>query len=111
MPRSRVHDQGMTTTRLAVGLAFGLALAACGGSAAIDAPPSPTVDGPPAPPPDAARAACTPRAGTQPTHRTIATVPDMVTLVTAPPGDPRLFALGHNGAIWVIADGALVPEP
>jgi glucose/arabinose dehydrogenase len=101
------------TSSRALGSAIAAATvaAACGGAAAIDAPPAPTTDAPPAPPPDAARPACTPRAGTEPTRRTIATVPDMVTLVTAPPGDPRLFALGHNGAIWIIADGALVAEP
>jgi glucose/arabinose dehydrogenase len=32
-------------------------------------------------------------------------------LVVSPPGDPRLFVVDQSGQIWIIADGALLPEP
>jgi glucose/arabinose dehydrogenase len=41
----------------------------------------------------------------------VATVTGAATLVTSPPGDPRLFVLEQEGRIRVIADGKLLPTP
>ncbi|MCC6736461.1 MAG: PQQ-dependent sugar dehydrogenase [Bauldia sp.] len=32
-------------------------------------------------------------------------------LVVAPPGDPRLFIVDQAGQVWIVADGAMAPEP
>lgn len=32
-------------------------------------------------------------------------------MVVSPPGDPRLFIVDQSGQVWIIANGALLPEP
>jgi glucose/arabinose dehydrogenase len=95
--------------------------AACGGggnvgssidAALIDAPPGSQPDAPPVSVPDAAQARCTPVKGTTIALETV--VPesaglDMPLLVTAPPGDPRLFIVEQGGRVRIVKDGTLLP--
>ncbi len=85
------------------------AVAACGGGDS---------NGPDGPPPidgrdvgDAAVATCTPRNGTTVGFQTVVTGLDQPLLVTAAPGDPRIFVIEQTGAIRVIKDGQLLPTP
>jgi hypothetical protein len=43
--------------------------------------------------------------------QTVASGLDMPVLVTSPPGDPRLFIVEKTGAIRIVKDGALLPQP
>ncbi len=79
--------------RLAIAL-----LAACGGSKAVpDAAPITRCD--------------TPIPGTTVQMQRVAQVSGSATLVTAPRGDLRLFVLEQRGAIRIIENNALLPEP
>ncbi len=95
-------------------LAAVLALAACGDSlGAIDAGgrrdgPRP-VDG--ATRGDALEAACTPTAGSDLVLEPVADGLAQPVLVTAPPGDRRLFVVEQPGRIRIVEDGRLLPEP
>jgi glucose/arabinose dehydrogenase len=90
-----------------------LALAGCGDSlAAIDGAPP----GEP-PPPDAATradalaATCQPVAGTALFLEPVVDGLVQPVLVTAPPGDRRLFVVEQPGRIRIVEDGRLRPEP
>jgi glucose/arabinose dehydrogenase len=91
-----------------------LVSAACGGgSSNSDAPPG-SADGPPGgfdgpPQPDASTAACVPNSGTTVTAAPVVTVDDVPILITAPPGDRRLFIVQRSGEIDIHVDGALLP--
>jgi hypothetical protein len=79
-----------------------LGLAACGDGAAqpIDAPPS-----------DGIPAMCEPRAGTGVVLEDVAEGFDQPMLVTAAPGDRRLFVVEQTGAIRIISNGAVNATP
>jgi glucose/arabinose dehydrogenase len=84
-------------------------LAACGGGGG---------DGPDGPPPidgrdvgDGAVASCTPKNGTTIGFEDVVSGLDSVLLVTAAPGDPRLFVIEQPGVIRVIKDGQVVAAP
>jgi glucose/arabinose dehydrogenase len=82
--------------------------AGCGGvSSAGDA----QVDAPSAP--DAGPSACnTPVSGTPPLGReVVASGLDRPVLVTAPPGDPRLFIVEQVGTIRIVEEGTLLQTP
>jgi glucose/arabinose dehydrogenase len=98
-------------TRVVVTLGL---IAACGDNRRATDGPGP-IDG---------SGVCTPVAGTNVSLRWIAhgcdapgaparpyCIEDVLTLVTSPPGDPRLFAVELEGRIRIIRDGELVPEP
>ena len=90
-------------------------LAACGGDDSGDGDgdggdDTPAHDADPNTP-DAAVAACTPRAGTDLTMELVASNLDEPLLVTAPPGDPRLFVVEKAGVIKIIRDGEVLGTP
>jgi glucose/arabinose dehydrogenase len=103
-------------------LAIALLAAACGGggevgsaidAARIDGPPGNPIDAPPAGSPDAAQLDCTPVKGTTIGLETVIAESaglEMPLLVTAPPGDPRLFVIEQGGRIRIVKDGALLPD-
>jgi glucose/arabinose dehydrogenase len=55
--------------------------------------------------------ACSPSDGTTVAAREIAAIADLPTLVTSPPGDPRLFVVGRAGAIRIVDGGVLIERP
>lgn len=88
-------------------LILALVLACGGGSDAVipptvppPAPPPPTPPPPPPPPPTGA-----------PALRLVASGLSTPILVTAPPGDSRLFIVEKNGRIRIVANGVLRSEP
>jgi glucose/arabinose dehydrogenase len=85
------------TVVVAVGVGCGDNLRAPG--AAVDAGP----DDPSAP-------SCR-RAGSEVAAVKVAQVRGSATLVTSPPGDPRLFVLEQDGRIRIISGGELLPAP
>ncbi len=93
-----------------------LALSCKGSSSATDATPGDddgggTVDGPPGSHPDADYS-CDPVAGEPALGLVeVATGFDMPVFVTSPPGDPRLFVLEKSGAIRIIDNGVVLPDP
>jgi glucose/arabinose dehydrogenase len=96
-------------------LAALLALAACGDSlGAIDG--APRRDGPPRAPDaatraDALAAGCEPVAGSDLLLEPVVDGLDHPVLVTAPPGDRRLFVVEQTGRIRIVDEGRLLPEP
>jgi glucose/arabinose dehydrogenase len=111
-------------------LAIALLAAACGGgddvgsaidAARIDGPPGNPIDAPPAGGPDAAQFDCTPVTGTTIAMEDVAIVTDegtpdggyswMSVLVTAPPGDRRLFVVARYGEIRIVKDGEMLATP
>lgn len=96
-----------------------VALVACGGgkakpdidansakdAAVIDAPPDAPV------PTDAAVAACAPAPGTDLALEQVASGLDSPVLLTAPPGDARLFVLEQPGRIRIVDSGELLGVP
>lgn len=89
-------------------LIFALVLACGGGSDAVipptvppPAPPPPTPPPPPPPPPTTGA----------PALRLVASGLTTPILVTAPPGDSRLFIVEKNGRIRIVANGVLRSEP
>src|SRR5689334_3552900 len=96
-------------------LALPFVVACGGGGETPDAPPGQTIDarlfdaGPADARPDAAVATCTPQAGTSVT--TEITVPagtfTRPVLVTAPPGDRRLFVVEQQGTIKIVDNGVV----
>jgi glucose/arabinose dehydrogenase len=95
-------------------LAALFALAACGDSlGAIDA--GGRRDGPrsidAATRADALEAGCTPAAGTDLLLEPVADQLAQPVLVTAPPGDGRLFVVEQPGRVRIVEDGRLLPEP
>ncbi|MCA9679074.1 MAG: PQQ-dependent sugar dehydrogenase, partial [Myxococcales bacterium] len=99
----------------------GAALAACGEDAPLlhDAAPGgdgagPVIDADPGPAdarPDAAVALCAPQAGTTVSTEVVATGLVRPVLVTAPPGDRRLFVVEQRGTIQIIDDGERQATP
>jgi glucose/arabinose dehydrogenase len=91
-------------------------LVACGGGGGSDASPPDVIDGgvPDAfipPGPDAAMATCTPMSGTNVVGRMIENLGDAPLLVTAPPGDVRLFVIERTGAIQIIENETVRATP
>jgi glucose/arabinose dehydrogenase len=89
-------------------LILALVLACGGGSDAVipptvppPAPPPPTPPPPPPPPPTTGA----------PALRLVASGLSTPILVTAPPGDSRLFIVEKNGRIRIVANGVLRSEP
>ncbi|MDZ4259601.1 MAG: PQQ-dependent sugar dehydrogenase [Gemmatimonadales bacterium] len=89
-------------------LILALVLACGGGSDAVTpptvpppAPPPPTPPPPPPPPPTTGA----------PALRLVASGLSTPILVTAPPGDSRLFIVEKNGRIRIVANGVLRSEP
>lgn len=80
--------------------------ASCGDNARPRGEP----DGPPDPGGGDAPGACV-REGERVAAVSIASVSGAATLVTSPPGDPRLFVLEREGRIRIIADGELLAAP
>lgn len=60
---------------------------------------------------DAAVATCTPASGTALDLELVAEGLERPVLVTAPPGDKRLFIVEQPGRIRIVKDGALLPTP
>jgi glucose/arabinose dehydrogenase len=102
-----------SSTRWLLVLAFPLGLACGDNRRAVDAPSGAD-----------ARTACTPVRGTNVGLRWIVhgcdvpgapprpdCIEDVLTLVTSPPADRRLFAVELAGRIRIVEDGALLPEP
>jgi glucose/arabinose dehydrogenase len=97
---------------------------ACGGkgggttddAAVVDAPGT-VPDANPNAPDAAPQAACTPVAGTSIALQLAGTITDkddpdaLPVLVTAPPGDPRLFVVIRHGEIRILKDGKLLDKP
>lgn len=84
-------------------LILALVLACGGGSDAVippTVPPPPTPPPPPPPPPTGA-----------PALRLVASGLSTPILVTAPPGDSRLFIVEKNGRIQIVTNGVLRSEP
>src|SRR5688572_11353591 len=94
-------------------LAALIALAACGDSlGAIDG--APRRDGPPRAPDaatraDALAAGCQPVAGSDLLLEPVVDGLDHPVLVTAPPGDRRLFVVEQTGRIRIVDEGRLLP--
>jgi glucose/arabinose dehydrogenase len=97
-----------------------VAVAACGGGTAADAPPAPTIDAPTIDAPvdapvvpgiDAVVATCTPVTGTTVALRHVVDLDDFAVLVTSPPGDRRAFVVERGGVIRILVDDALVATP
>src|SRR5262245_22182686 len=91
-----------------------LVLAACGGGGGNgdggggDGTPNPDANNLP----DAAQATCTPKSGTDVTLRLVTTVTEEFPLVvTAPPGDARLFVVERDGTIRILRDEQIVDPP
>jgi glucose/arabinose dehydrogenase len=103
-------------------LALALLAAACGGDdsgakddagTTIDAPPGSTPDARPSGGPDAAQFDCTPVKGTTIGLETVVPVSEgleMPLLVTAPPGDPRLFIIEQRGRVRIVKNGELLDD-
>src|SRR6187549_2048392 len=76
-----------------------LALTACGGG---DKPPESSTGVP---------TCAAPATGQKVAMRQIGQIADAAVLATSPPGDPRLFVVGQQGAIRIISAEQLLPEP
>ncbi|HTM18859.1 MAG TPA: PQQ-dependent sugar dehydrogenase [Kofleriaceae bacterium] len=92
--------------------------AACGGGSSTDAGPGDLdaalidarlFDAPP--PADAVEPTCTPAAGTNLALQPVASGLSSPVLITAPPGDARLFILEQPGVIRIVKDGVLLDDP